>query len=78
LIDGGPLGTTCARVGCMPSKLLIAAADAAHEARHTAQFGVLTADVSVDGVAVMRAYEANGTDLSVSSRMPSQVLSSTT
>ena len=20
LIDGGPLGTTCARVGCMPSK----------------------------------------------------------
>jgi len=22
LIDGGPLGTTCARVGCMPSKLL--------------------------------------------------------
>lgn len=30
LIDGGPLGTTCARVGCMPSKLLIAAADAAH------------------------------------------------
>ena len=27
LIDGGPLGTTCARVGCMPSKLLIAAAD---------------------------------------------------
>lgn len=53
LIDGGPLGTTCARVGCMPSKLLIAAADAAHEARHTAQFGVLTKDVSVDGVAVM-------------------------
>ncbi len=53
LIDGGPLGTTCARVGCMPSKLLIAAADAAHEARHAAQFGVTTTDVSVDGVAVM-------------------------
>ena len=30
LIEGGPHGTTCARVGCMPSKLLIAAADAAH------------------------------------------------
>ena len=28
LIDGGPYGTTCARVGCMPSKLLIAAAEA--------------------------------------------------
>ncbi|MFW6350683.1 MAG: FAD-dependent oxidoreductase, partial [Thiohalospira sp.] len=26
LIEGGPGGTTCARVGCMPSKLLIAAA----------------------------------------------------
>ena len=23
LIEGGPYGTTCARVGCMPSKLLI-------------------------------------------------------
>jgi len=23
LIDGGPLGTTCARVGCMPSKAVI-------------------------------------------------------
>lgn len=53
LIDGGPLGTTCARVGCMPSKLLIAAADAAHEARHTAKFGVHAGEVSVDGVAVM-------------------------
>ena len=25
MIEGGPYGTTCARVGCMPSKLLIAA-----------------------------------------------------
>ena len=25
LIEGGPYGTTCARVGCMPSKLLIVA-----------------------------------------------------
>ena len=24
IIEGGPHGTTCARVGCMPSKLLIA------------------------------------------------------
>ena len=29
LIERGPHGTTCARVGCMPSKLLIAAAEAA-------------------------------------------------
>lgn len=40
LIEGGPYGTTCARVGCMPSKLLIAAADAAHEVRHAGRFGI--------------------------------------
>lgn len=53
LIDGGPLGTTCARVGCMPSKLLIAAAEAAHHVGQTAQFGVHTAAPVIDGVAVM-------------------------
>lgn len=53
LIDGGELGTTCARVGCMPSKLLIAAADAAHATRNTAQFGVHTGEVTIDGIAVM-------------------------
>ena len=30
VIEGGAYGTTCARVGCMPSKLLIAASEAAH------------------------------------------------
>ena len=35
LIEGGKFGTTCARVGCMPSKLLIAAAESAHSAQHT-------------------------------------------
>jgi len=30
VIDGGTLGTTCARVGCMPSKSLIAIAEAYH------------------------------------------------
>lgn len=40
LIESGPYGTTCARVGCMPSKLLIAAADAAHHMREAALFGV--------------------------------------
>ena len=40
LIEGGPYGTTCARVGCMPSKLLIAAAEAAHAADEAPGFGV--------------------------------------
>lgn len=53
LIEGGVYGTTCARVGCMPSKLLIAAAEAAHHARHSDPFGVHVERVSVDGAAVM-------------------------
>ncbi|TJZ73004.1 dihydrolipoyl dehydrogenase [Chitiniphilus eburneus] len=54
LIEGGPYGTTCARVGCMPSKLLIAAAEAAHELRHTAPFGVrVEGEIVIDGRAVM-------------------------
>ncbi|WP_423193568.1 dihydrolipoyl dehydrogenase [Cupriavidus sp. H18C2] len=55
IIEGGEYGTTCARVGCMPSKLLIAAAEAAHEARHTAPFGVhVDGPVRVDGREVMQ------------------------
>lgn len=54
LIEGGPYGTTCARVGCMPSKLLIAAAEAAHQAAHTAPFGVhVEGEVTVNGEEVM-------------------------
>ncbi len=53
LIEGGVHGTTCARVGCMPSKLLIAAAEAAHVARDAGAFGVETGDVRIDGAAVM-------------------------
>jgi dihydrolipoamide dehydrogenase len=53
LIDSGPLGTTCARVGCMPSKLLIAAASAAHGARHSSLFGIQVGELEIDGAAVM-------------------------
>lgn len=53
LIEGGPYGTTCARVGCMPSKLLIAAAEAAHAVQQSAEFGVNVSGVAVDGVTVM-------------------------
>ncbi len=52
LVDPGPWGTTCARVGCMPSKLLIAAAEAAWHARHADVFGV-HCEVRVDGPAVL-------------------------
>lgn len=54
LIEGGPYGTTCARVGCMPSKLLIAAADAAHGPQKWPEFGLrLDGSVAIDGKAVM-------------------------
>jgi dihydrolipoamide dehydrogenase len=54
LIEGGPYGTTCARVGCMPSKLLIAPAEAAHAVERFAGFGLaLEGCVKVDGEAVM-------------------------
>lgn len=40
IIEGAHYGTTCARVGCMPSKLLISAADAAHAFTEAPAFGV--------------------------------------
>jgi dihydrolipoamide dehydrogenase len=53
LIEGGSYGTTCARVGCMPSKLLIAAAEAAHAVAGAARFGVSVGSATIDGRAVM-------------------------
>ncbi|MGL4767816.1 MAG: dihydrolipoyl dehydrogenase [Formosimonas sp.] len=55
LIEGGPYGTTCARVGCMPSKLLIAAAEAHHALQRLPAFGIdLHGSISVEGERVMR------------------------
>lgn len=57
LCDGGTLGTTCARVGCMPSKLLIAAATSARAVRRAPQFGVLAEAPVIDGPAVMKRVQ---------------------
>ena len=51
LINGGKLGTTCARVGCMPSKILIQVADDFHRRHVLAKEGIhkgesLAVDVS--------------------------------
>ena len=54
LIDPQYAGTTCATVGCMPSKLLIAASHAAHAARSTDMFGITVSDVAIDGSAVLQ------------------------
>lgn len=57
-IDAGPLGTTCARVGCMPSKLLISAAEAAHAIREAPGFGVHAGEPRVDAAAVFARVRA--------------------
>ena len=53
IINEGFWTTTCATVGCMPSKLLIAAAERAHIAKDSAAFGVVT-DTRIDGKQVMQ------------------------
>lgn len=45
--------TTCATVGCMPSKVLIACAERAYHARHSQDFSV-QAKVNIDGAHVMQ------------------------
>ena len=60
LIENNVFGTTCARVGCMPSKLLIAAAEVRHHALHTDPFGVhLDKDsIVVNGEEVMQRVKS--------------------
>ena len=55
LIESGHFGTMCARTGCMPSKLLIAAAETAHRVRRAGLFGIQISPeaVRVDGRAVL-------------------------
>jgi dihydrolipoamide dehydrogenase len=49
LINGGELGTTCARVGCMPSKVMIQVAEDFHRKSLFAREGIEGADeLSVD------------------------------
>ncbi|WP_201575163.1 dihydrolipoyl dehydrogenase [Psychrobacter sp. H8-1] len=57
IINDGIWTTICATIGCMPSKLLIAAAARAHEAKSSKEFGV-HADVQIDGKQVMSRVQA--------------------
>ncbi|MDO5640198.1 MAG: dihydrolipoyl dehydrogenase [Neisseria sp.] len=60
LIESHVFGTTCARVGCMPSKLMIAAAEARHHALHTDPFGIHLdkSSVVVNGEEVMKRVKS--------------------
>jgi dihydrolipoamide dehydrogenase len=54
VINDGPWGTMCARVGCMPSKSLIEAAHAFHRRRAFAELGVSGAEsLTIDVPAVL-------------------------
>ncbi|HEX2493596.1 MAG TPA: dihydrolipoyl dehydrogenase [Steroidobacter sp.] len=44
IVNDGPYGTTCARVGCMPSKALIESANALHRRTHFEELGVRGAE----------------------------------
>ena len=58
-INEGPLGTTCARVGCMPSKALIAAANAFYARNKFEAFGITGGDkLAADIPAVLRRVRA--------------------
>ncbi len=55
LIQDGPMGTTCARVGCMPSKALIQTAEDYHRRGFLAAKGISGGEgLCVDGAAVLR------------------------
>jgi len=55
LVNDGPYGTTCARVGCMPSKALIEIAHAFHLRKRLDRFGIRGGEsLSLDLPAAMR------------------------
>jgi dihydrolipoamide dehydrogenase len=55
IINDGPWGTVCARVGCMPSKALIEAANAFHRRTRFDEFGIRGAEgVTIDIAAALR------------------------
>lgn len=59
IINDGPYGTTCARVGCMPSKVLLEAAHTYHRRHDLDAFGVRGAEgLRVDLPAVLRRVRA--------------------
>lgn len=66
VIDPGPFGTTCARVGCMPSKALIQIANDYHRRHVFKEFGVSGCEgLSIDTDHVM-SYMRNMRDYFVS------------
>lgn len=68
LIDPAFAGTMCANHGCMPSKLVLAAARAARAVQEAGEFGIRTGSVTVDGPAVMDRVRRYRDDFAASTR----------
>ena len=58
LFEKGEMGGDCLNYGCVPSKALIAAADAAHQARAASALGVRVGERSIDFSQVMAHVHA--------------------
>src|SRR5437870_12357140 len=58
VIDSRPFGGTCALRGCIPKKILVAAAEAVHSARALAGKGVHADGIAIDWPARMRVKRA--------------------
>ncbi|MFN3859827.1 MAG: dihydrolipoyl dehydrogenase family protein [Caulobacter sp.] len=58
LFEKGEMGGDCLNYGCVPSKALIASAEAAHRAAHSQALGVSAQGVNVDFAAVMARVHA--------------------
>lgn len=56
IINEGIWSTTCTTMGCMPSKLLIAAAERAHHANHSNEFGI-EGEARINGQQVMQRVQ---------------------
>ena len=64
LIEKHLMGGDCLNVGCVPSKSMLRAAKAAHEARRASTFGIHAGEVRVDFPAVMQRVRAVRADIS--------------
>jgi pyruvate/2-oxoglutarate dehydrogenase complex dihydrolipoamide dehydrogenase (E3) component len=64
IVERGPFGGTCVNNGCIPTKTLVASANAAHLARRAADFGVDAGPVAVD----MKRVKARKDQVSAASR----------
>lgn len=54
IIERNHLGGSCVNYGCTPTKMLLASAQTAHEARRSEEYGIKIGKVSVDFAAVMK------------------------